>query len=498
MTSHLKRICLRGYPLPVTKSSSASVAFGDGDFFTPRARHMNVPVWVAEESQSGHSQKFIELRVNIDELDSKIGLIISKPEMQNFDTEIKLQPSGCRMKIADIEVAVKDVDGHITLCTGYPEARTDIVKIVPVAGQPAIGDRLLPCTQRNVELSPEQLLKIHLNYNCCSKEQLRRRVKQAGLSAKQKDIDELQCHVCQRAGRPMPRPTVALPHTAQPGACSHMDFGDLGHHKRGHKLKVLVLVDEASDRIAGDLFDRIGGVSGADVAGVFLHEVLEIPEMVVVDLGSNLTQSHIFRSVLDRLGVRHDSVPREAHWGNKAEKAIDLVRNEMRKVASAQPALEPRACFHLALKHINRQIMSTGYTRDQLYFGRPRDLSEVPDYRLAAPDVENLELNEHLKIEHQLDDHLRQRARASVLRSLRANVRRPTVSYKIGQQILYWKVEKPLSNSYWSGPVTVIGQWRRNVLAWDGRHTLYIHGTHTRSWLSDRTHKSHAHALLVE
>lgn len=97
-----------------------------------------------------------------------------------------------------------------------------------------------------------------------------------------------------------------------------MDIASIGGRK------VLLICDDFLLRTRGLYLNT---ETASKISEALLRDWLEfsVPEKVIHDLGPGFV-SMIFQNLLQKLNVEPKVVPREAHWPNVAERAIDRIR----------------------------------------------------------------------------------------------------------------------------------------------------------------------------
>jgi hypothetical protein len=311
----------------------------------------------------------------------------------------------------------------------------------------------------------EETMKLHVQYQCPLPSAFMHVADAQGSPvtvAQRQVMDGLRCTDCTGLGRVSPKPTVSMPTLRRPGKSLAMDVGDFHFDVDGHGApkKALVMVDQFSLFVAGPLF-RNGDTTSAAVSDIFIEKAPGDYERVLVDQGRNLN-SEMLQTLTARLGGGLDTVPREAHWANPAEKAIDLVREELKKVLRLRPIQHPSRQFLVAMRSLNTKMMGTGCTRAEVHYGRlsmaprPRESLQSLNPKVLPPDKQETEA-----LMDALNDKrealVMKRAKMRLLMALKSNLRK-SVKLCNGDKFLFWRTDGNNSKSRCEGPATCICQ----------------------------------------
>lgn len=150
------------------------------------------------------------------------------------------------------------------------------------------------------------------------------------------------------------RPTVTVPACTAPGQVADMDTGSFESPHR--KFTAMVHCGEFSLKLSGGSFETPKPTAEAMVRK-YVESVDEYYENILVDL-EGCFDCQTFSKFLERQGTGLRFVPTGAHWANKAEKAIELVKVELSAVFTEYPELSNDLAFKLALMSVNRRVMS--------------------------------------------------------------------------------------------------------------------------------------------
>lgn len=197
-----------------------------------------------------------------------------------------------------------------------------------------------------------------------------------------REIRNLNCPRClrnSRHNRVPNRPQVSAAMCSTPGQVADMDGT---FESPSGKFEGVLHVDEFSLKVSGGIFKA--QPTTEDIIRTYVQVVDEHYDYILLDL-EGCFNSKDFQSFLEKQGVTPIFVPTGAHWANKAEKALELVKVELSSVLSEFPSLPNELAFKLAILNLNRRVMS-GYklSRLELHWGRRAPSVKLDDLPLSA------------------------------------------------------------------------------------------------------------------
>lgn len=149
-------------------------------------------------------------------------------------------------------------------------------------------------------------------------------------------VMKLNCPRClknSRHNRVPERPTVSVPTCTAPGQVADMDNGQ--PESPTGKFTGMLHVDEFSLKISGGVF-ATKTPSAEDMVRKYVESIDEYYENILVDL-EGCFDSKTFSTFLEKQGTGLRFVPTGAHWANKVEKAVELVKVELASVFAELP-----------------------------------------------------------------------------------------------------------------------------------------------------------------
>lgn len=142
-------------------------------------------------------------------------------------------------------------------------------------------------------------------------------------------------------------------------------------------------VDEFSLKISGGVFTS-KKTSAEEMVRKYVETIDEYYENVLVDL-EGCFDSKVFRAFLEKQGTGLRFVPTGAHWANKAEKAVELVKVELASVFAEYPNLSNDLAFKTAVLSVNRRVMvQYKMSRLEVHWGRKAPTEPLSRLPLSA------------------------------------------------------------------------------------------------------------------
>lgn len=147
-------------------------------------------------------------------------------------------------------------------------------------------------------------------------------------------------------------------------------------------------VDEFSLKISGGVFTS-AQPSAEEMVRKYVETIDEYYENILVDL-EGCFDSKIFNTFLEKQGTGLRFVPTGAHWANKAEKAVELVKVELASVFVEYPtgeagSLSNDLAFKLAVLSVNRRVMGPyKMSRLEVHWGRKAPATPLNRLPLSA------------------------------------------------------------------------------------------------------------------
>ena len=214
----------------------------------------------------------------------------------------------------------------------------------------------------------------------------------------------------------------------------------------------------------------------------YIETVDEHYDYLLVDL-EGCFDSRLFHECFEKQGTTLRFVPTGAHWANKAEKAIELVKIELSAVFAEFPTLSNELAFKLAIQAVNQRVMSNyKLSRLEIHWGRKNPtvkLDEIPLSALTAaalpPSLADVELFWEAA-SWKREEKKRKEARMKIRQVLKSLPAKDPVQLGNGDEFLIFHHD-PVSKSKsgFRGVFTCLGQVRSLIVGMRGRHIVTAH-----------------------
>ena len=293
-------------------------------------------------------------------------------------------------------------------------------------------------------------------------------------------VRKLNCPRCLRDSKRVPeRPSVSAAVCTAPGQVADMDTGSF--ECPSGKVTGVVHVDEFSGKISGGLFSMAKPTAEAMIR-MYVEIVDEHYENVLVDL-EGCFDSQQFSTFLEKQGTGLRFVPTGAHWANKAEKAVGLVKGELVSVFAEHPELPNDLAFKLALLSVNRRVMPQyKISRLELHWGRKTPTANLHELPLSvltdvplAPSL--ADVDEFMDgVSKKRKEKLRKEARLRLHHATKGRFPAEQVQIGNGDEFLIFHND-PVSKtkSGFRGVFICLGQVRSLIVGMRGRYIVTAH-----------------------
>lgn len=294
-------------------------------------------------------------------------------------------------------------------------------------------------------------------------------------------IRNLNCPRCaknNRHNRVPERPRVSASLCLSPGQVADMDVGTF--ESPSGKFDGAVHVDEFSLKVSGGICNS--APTAEDIIRTYVQTIDEHYDYVLFDL-DGCFDSRLFQAFLEKQGITPRFVPTGAHWANKAEKAIELLKVELASVFVEFPGLTNELAFKLAILNVNRRVMpSYKMSRLEIHWGRKASKVKLEDIPLCSLTAESLpptlaDIDVYLNAASwKRSEKSRKEARLKIRQALQNLPAKEQVQLRNGDEFLIFHNDPVSKNkSGFRGIFTCLGQVRSLIVGMKGRYIVTAH-----------------------
>ena len=424
--------------------------FGDGKE-TRSQKKIKIPMFICGR----------RVEIDVEVVENNIPLLLGRPTMTLLGMNIDFGNHSVNIDGREYEVEVSST-GHYTLpVSEFADKNTKFVLHVQHLATYDIKEK-----QRKAE-------KLHRQFAHASKDRLLRLLKDSGCQDKEfmKAVEDCcnKCEFCQKYRHPKPKPIVSLPKANDFNQVVTMDLKEI---KKG-EIWILHMVDCATRYTAA-------AIVRSKRKEVIVQKVFQIwmayfgsPLKFHNDCGGEFS-NEVMKEMNEIFGIETSTTPGEAPWSNGiVERGNTMLFVTMMKTKEdVNCSLETALAWAVCAK--NSLMIVSGYSFNQLVFGRNFSLPSVENQDLPALDVPHSEIvRTNLNALHKArENFIRAEASDRIKRALKHNVRTyAEVDFAQGEKVFYRK----RNDKHWRGPGRVLGKEGNFVMI---RHGASYHRCH--------------------